>query len=277
MTTAPIRALVVEDDALARERLCSLVRRSGHLAIAGVCGDGRQAVDALAAGGVDLMFLDVEMPRLDGFGVIAEVGAERMPPVIFTSAFSEYAVRAFEAYALDYLLKPFDDERFAAAVERAVGEVEARRLATGAGAPGTSASGAGAATGNPRLAGLLEHLRNAGRPLYPEAIAIRAGEQYVVVKVQDIDWIEADGNYAKVYVQQRPRLLTKTLAKLEQEVLDPRAFVRVHRSAIVNVSRIAAVEPLSHGEWSLVLKDGTRVPCSRRHRKDLEARLYFTA
>jgi two-component system LytT family response regulator len=278
VTAAPIRALVVEDDALARERLCSLVRTSGQLAIAGVCGDGRQAVDALAAGGVDLMFLDVEMPRLDGFGVIAEVGAERMPPVIFTSAFSEYAVRAFEAYALDYLLKPFDDERFAAAVERAVGEVEARRIAAGAGVSAAGgASGAGAAPGNPRLAGLLEHLRNEGRPLYPEAIAIRAGEQYVVLKVQDIDWIEADGNYAKVYVQQRPRLLTKTLAKLEQEVLDPRAFVRVHRSAIVNVSRIAAVEPLSHGELSLVLKDGTRVPCSRRHRKDLEERLYFTA
>jgi two-component system LytT family response regulator len=113
-------------------------------------------------------------------------------------------------------------------------------------------------------------------PLYPEAIAIRAGEQYVVVRVADIDWIEADGNYAKVYVQQRSRLLTKTLAKLEQDVLDPRLFVRVHRSAIVNASRIAAVEPLSHGELSLVLKDGTHVPCSRRRRKDLEERVFFT-
>ncbi len=139
------------------------------------------------------------------------------------------------------------------------------------------AAGAGAAALDLRLAGRLEQVRNEERSMYPEAIAIRAGEQYVVVKVADVDWIEADGNYAKVYVQQRARLLTKTLAKLEQEVLDPRVFVRVHRSAIVNVSRIAAVEPLSHGELSLVLKDGTHVPCSRRHRKDLEERLYFTA
>ena len=267
MTTAPIRALIVEDDARARERLRALARSSGDLAIAGECADGRAAVTALAAGGVDLVFLDVEMPRLDGFGVIAEVGAERMPPVIFTSAFSEYAVRAFEAYALDYLLKPFDDERFAAAVARAVEELEARRLA----------SGGGGGAENPRLAGLLEHLRSEALPMYPDAIAIRAGDQYVVVRVADIDWIEADGNYAKLFIQQRSRLLTKTLAKLEQDVLDPRVFVRVHRSAIVNASRIAAVEPLSHGELSLVLKDGTHVPCSRRHRKDLEERLYFTS
>lgn len=259
-----IRTLVVDDDASARRRLRELAGNMPDLSVVDECADGREAVEALAENDVDLVFLDVEMPRLDGFGVISEVGAERMPPVIFTSAYSEFGVRAFEAYALDYLLKPIDDARFHAAMLRARQQIEARR------------SVAAPMEVDPRLRGLLEHLQNPRRSGYPEAIAIRTGGQYVVVRVADVDWIEADGNYSRLYVKQRPRLLTKTLLTLEKEVLDPGVFVRVHRSAIVNSTKIAMVEPHLHGELTLVLHDGTHVQCSRRFRERLEERMYFT-
>jgi two-component system, LytTR family, response regulator len=265
----PIRAIIVDDDALARQRLRLLADAEPDIAVAGEYQDGREAVEALAAGDIELVFLDVEMPRLDGFGVVSEVGADRMPPIIFTSAYSEFAVRAFEAYALDYLLKPFDDARFAAAVMRARERVEIRRSAS-------TGRVAGAVELDSRLMGLLEHLRRPTSADYPDAIAIRTGGQYSVVRVADIDWIEADGNYAKVYVNQRPRLLTKTLGTLEREVLDPNVFVRVHRSAIVNTTKISAVEPHFHGELTLILSDGSRVECSRRFRKNLDEKLYFT-
>ena len=251
---------------MARQRLRMLTGRERDLLVVGECADGREAVLALSSADADLVFLDVEMPFLDGFGVVAEVGVERMPPIIFTSAYSQFAVRAFEAYALDYLLKPFDDARFSAAVARARAQAQSRRAAAELDEPGTL---------DPRILGLLGHLQRPGTT-HPEAIAIRTGNQYVVLRVAEIDWIEADGNYAKLYVQQRPRLITKTLAALEKNVLDPEVFVRVHRSAIVNVTKITAVEPLFHGELSLVLVDGSRVQCSRRFRKNLEERLYFT-
>jgi two-component system LytT family response regulator len=262
----PIRALVVDDDASARRRLRELAGRATDLVVIGECVDGREAVEALAANDVDLVFLDVEMPRLDGFGVIAEVGPDRMPPIIFTSAYSEFGVRAFEAYALDYLLKPFDDARFHAALQRARQQIEARG----------SHEVAVPAEVDPRLLGLLEHLRDPHRSSFPEAIAVKTGGQYVVVRVADVDWIEAEGNYSKLYVKRRPRLLTKTLATLEKEVLDPDVFVRVHRSAIVNATKITAAEPHLHGDLSLVLHDGTHVHCSRRFRQRLAERLYFT-
>ena len=264
-----LRAIIVDDDAHARERLRHLAKLEPTLEIVAECTDGVEAVEALSSSEVDLVFLDVDMPRLDGFGVIAKIGADRMPPVIFTSAYSQFAVRAFEAYALDYLLKPFDDARFAAAVARARAAVEARRHST------TAYDSASML--DPRLLALLEHMNRRAHVTYPEAIAIRASGQYIVVRVADIDWIEADGNYAKLYVDRRPRLLTKTLAALEKDVLNPEVFIRVHRSAIVNATKIAAVEPLFHGELSLVLRDGTRVQCSRRFRKNLEERLYFTS
>jgi two-component system LytT family response regulator len=264
VTTEPIRAVVVDDDARARQHIVTLLSAHPDIEVVRQCADGREAVEALSATPADLVFLDVQMPELDGFGVLAEVGPERMPPVIFTSAYSEFAVRAFEAYALDYLLKPFDEARFAAALDRARQQVTLQRRSSPA------------AELDARLIGLLQHLQRPAPAHFPEAIAIRSGAQYVVVRVADIDWIEADGNYARLYVQKHARLLTKSLATLEKDVLDPEVFVRVHRSAIVNTTKIAAVEPQLHGELTLVLRDGTRVQCSRRHRKRLEEKLYFT-
>lgn len=281
MTSTRIRALLVDDDALARDRVRTLLAKYEDIAIVGECADGREAVSALTASPFDLVFLDVEMPNLDGFGVLSEVGAERMPPVIFISAYATYAVRAFEAYALDYLLKPFDELRFAAALERARAQVDARqanavRAVDSNGMGGSATADAASAPLDQRLIALLEDLRRPQPVHYPEALAIRGGDQYVVVRVADIDWIHADGNYSRLYVHGRARLLTKTLATLEAEVLDPDLFVRVHRSAIVNTAKIAAVEPLFHGDLTLIMQDGMRVPCSRRHRKRLQGKLYFT-
>ena len=264
MSSAPIRALVVDDEAAARQHLGRLLKAHADVAIVRECADGTDAVKTLRSMPVDLVFLDVQMPVLDGFGVIAQVGADRMPPVIFSSAYSEFAVRAFEAYAVDYLLKPFDAARLSKALERAREQVTARTVPASEGR-------------DERLTGLLAHVRGAETDRYPDAIAIKSGTHYVVTRIADVDWIEADGNYARVYIQKRPRLLTKSLATLEKDVLDPAVFVRVHRSTIVNAQKIATVEPEVHGDMTLVLRDGTRVQCSRRYRKRLEGRLYFTS
>jgi two-component system, LytTR family, response regulator len=264
MSDARIRALVVDDEPAARDRLRTLLAAHADVLVVGECRDGEEAVDTLRTSRPDLVFLDVQMPRLDGFGVVASLGAERMPPAIFTSAYSEFAVRAFEAYALDYLLKPFDDRRLSLALDRAREEVVLRRSLP-------------AGERDARLLGLIDHLGHARTATYPEAIAIKTGAQYVITRVADIDWIEADGNYAKLYVQRRPRLLTKTLATLEKDVLNPDVFLRVHRSAIVNITKVAAAEPDPHGDVTLVLHDGTRVQCSRRYRARLEEKVYFTS
>ena len=255
----PIRVLVVDDEPLARRRVLRLLENESNVEVAGECGTGREAVDALAGGELDLVFLDVQMPELDGFGVVEEVGVERMPLVVFVTAYDQYALKAFEVHALDYLLKPFEDERFHTALQRAKRQARVR----------------GGEAGE-RLSALLSFVDKPRPEKYPEVLAIRVGEQYSLVRVESIDWIEADGNYARVWVQRRQRLLAKSLAALERDVLDPDVFVRVHRSAIVNATKIAAVEPLFHGEVTLVLHDGTRVDCSRRYRKRLEDKLYFT-
>jgi len=259
VTSKQIRALIVDDEAAARHRLRSLLEANADISVLAECESGRSAVTAVRTESPNLVFLDIEMPDLDGFGVITEVGAARMPPIIFTSAYSQYAVRAFEAYALDYLLKPFDASRLAAAIDRARQTIRQP-----------------ADTPDPRVAGLLDHLEHDGWEKHPESIAIRTGDRYTVIPLADVDWIEADGNYSRVYVQKRPRLLTKTLATLEKEVLDPNVFVRVHRSVIVNTKKIASVEPNAHGDASLVLHDGTTVPCSRRYRDDLGRKIYFS-
>lgn len=264
MSDPRIRAVVVDDEPAARDRLRALLASHSDVTIVNECIDGQDAVDTLRSSPCDLVFLDVQMPRLDGFGVVASLGAERMPPAIFTSAYSDFAVRAFEAYALDYLLKPFDDRRLAQALNRARDEIVVRRARP---APERDA----------RLLGLLDHVSHGRGTPYPEAIAIKSGTQYVITRVADIDWIEADGNYAKLYVQRRPRVLTKTLATLEKDVLNPDVFLRVHRSAIVNITKVAAVEPDPHGDVTLVLHDGTRVQCSRRYRARLEEKVYFTS
>ena len=263
MSAAPIRAILVDDEPPARQHLTRLLKAHPDVTIVGECSTGAEAIATLRSMPVDLVFLDVQMPVMDGFGVIAAIGPDKMPPIIFNSAYSEFAVRAFEAYAVDYLLKPFDAARLGVAMDRAREQLAAR--ATSGAEP------------DERLKGLLAHVEGPETDRYPDAIAIKTGAHYVVTRVADIDWIEADGNYARVHIQKRPRLLTKSLATLEKDVLDPDVFVRVHRSSIVNAQKIATVEPDVHGDLTLVLRDGTQVQCSRRYRKQLEGKLYFTS
>lgn len=268
MAEFAIRAIIVDGDDGAREHLRHLAQTQHDVDIVAEFADGHDAADALRSLTADVVFLDVDIPRLDGFGVLAEVGVDRMPPFVFTSVFTHAAVRAYETPAIDYLLKPFDDVRFDATLRRVRSRLAQRRTTVPATGPESEM--------HARLSTLIDQLERAGEH-FPSAIAIRSGGEYAVVRVAEIDWIEADGNYVKVHVNQRPRLLTKTLSALERDVLDPGVFARVHRSTIVNTTKIAGVESGFHGELTLVLVDGTRVHCSRRFRKNLEARLYFTS
>jgi two-component system LytT family response regulator len=257
--TEAIRTLVVDDDALSRQRIRAFLEREADIEVVGECADGAEAIPRIRAERPDLVFLDVQMPGVDGFGVVEAIGAERMPVTVFASAYVEFALRAFEAYALDYLLKPFDEERFGRALARAREAALSRRT-----------------THDPRLDALVRFLQAPARPEYPQLMAIKSGDQYRFVEVADIDWIEADGNYIRLHLGKQERLVHKSLQEMEEHLLDPAKFVRIHRSTIVNLSRIASVEPLFHRELSVALKDGTRLVCSRRYRPRLQERVYFT-
>ena len=256
--TGAIRTLIVDDDALSRERIRTFAATHPALAIVGECADGAEAIRAITGLRPDLVFLDVQMPEVDGFGVVEEVGAANMPVTVFVSAHVEFAIRAFDAYALDYLLKPFDEERFRIAATRAEEAVRARQ-----------------GRQDPRIEALLAHLKTPER--YPETLAIKSGGQHRFVPVADIDYIEADGNHIRIIAEKTPRIVNRSLTEMEERVLDPRRFVRIHRSTIVNLSRIAFVEPLFHGDLSVVLRDGTRLTCSRRYRARLQERVHFTS
>lgn len=253
-----IRAMVVDDDSLARERMRALLALEEDIELVAECVNGAEAIDRIRTERPELVFLDVEMPGVDGFGVVEAIGSDRMPVVVFATAHVEFALRAFEAFALDYLLKPFDDERFRVTLERARQAVAARRTAS-----------------DPRLGALVDFLHEPQKPQYPELIAVKVGDQFRFLEVKDIDWIEADGNYVRVHVDKGSRLLHKTLTEMEERLLDPARFVRIHRSTIVNLARIAAAEPTFHGALSVILKNGHRLECSRRFRSRLQERVYF--
>jgi len=258
--SAPIRTLIVDDDALARQRIAALVAADAELVLAGECASGADAIRLLRGSPPDLVFLDVQMPGVDGFGVVGEIGAASMPVTVFVSAHVEFALRAFDAYALDYLLKPFDEERFRTAVQRAKEAVRSRRTLEDA-----------------RIAALLSFLQDPERPRYPETLAIKAGSRHRFVPVAEIDYLEADGNYIRIHSGTTRHTLHKSLTELEQRVLDPDRFVRIHRSTIVNLARIAFVEPVLHGDLTVTLKDGTRLPCSRRFRARLQEKVHFAS
>jgi two-component system LytT family response regulator len=258
--TSPIRTLVVDDDPVARDKLLALLAKEKDIEVMGVCEDGISAIPRIRTERPDLLFLDVQMPHLDGFGVVEAIGAEHMPVTVFVSAYVDFALRAFDAYALDYLLKPYDCERFGITLARARAAVHSRRP-----------------SGDPRIEALLGFMGSLARTPYPDTLAVKAGDQYRFVAVSDIDYIEADGNYIHLHIQQTKRVVHRSLKEMEERVLDPEKFVRIHRSTIVNIQRIAYVEPLFHGDFSVALKDGTRLVCSRRFRSRLEERVHFTS
>lgn len=257
--TAPIRVVVVDDEPVAREGLRGLLAADPEVEIAGECSDGRAAVEAILERRPDLVLLDIQMPEMDGFEVIRAVGPQRMPAVVFVTAYDEFALRAFEVHALDYLLKPFDDERFRDALSRAKATV--RR-------------------GDPeRLTRHLAALLSAGDAQPPPAdggwltrLVVRKPGASLFVPVDQIDWIESADYCVKIHAGGRVHVIREALQRLEQR-LDPSRFFRAHRSALVNLDRVREVQPALHGDSVLILQDGTRVKLSRTRRSALERRL----
>jgi len=247
----PLRVLIVDDEPLGRQRLRALLEAEPDVAVIGECPDGPSAVAAIREQQPDLLFLDVCMPDLDGFGVLEAMGQDRPPGVIFVTAYDKYALRAFEVHALDYLLKPFDRERFQRALERARAQI----------------SQAQTAEVNEQLRVLLEESRPGKK--YLDRLVIKSPSRVFFLRVEEIDWIEAAANYLRLHVGPEAHLLRETMNSLEGR-LDPGKFLRIHRSTIVNIERIRELQPWFHGDYIVLLRDGTKLTLSRSYRQKLQ-------
>lgn len=248
-----VRAIIADDEPLARERVRSFLADERDVEIVAECGNGAQTLKATQEHRPDLLFLDVQMPRLSGFEVLEALDAEPFPVVIFTTAHDEHAIRAFEVNALDYLLKPFTEARFKMAVQRARSQLEKglRRQP------------------DPQLAALLGHLHSAGPG--SGRILVRSPERILFLKPEEIDHVEAAGNYVVLHTGKEHHVVRETTAAMEAR-LGPAGFMRISRSVIVNLARIREVQPLGPGQYSILLKNGTRfdMTCSLG---ELQARL----
>jgi len=233
---AKLRALVVDDELLARRNLTVLLGRDADIGVIEECGSGAQAIELIRGSRPDLLFLDVQMPECDGFDVLELLGGDLPPAVVFVTAHDEYALRAFEAGALDYLMKPFTNAR----LERALGRAKER----------------------------LSH----GRPRALERLIVKSAGQVLFVNIADIDWIDAANYYACLHAGGSTHILRRSLSVLEHE-LDPQVFCRIHRSTIVNLQRVRGLELMDDGEYAVLLQSGERLRASRRFRKALQARL----
>ena len=236
--SAKIRTMVVDDEPLARSNLTVLLRRDPEIAMVGECGSGVDAAEEIRRAEPDLLFLDVQMPECDGFDVLTMLGKQAPPAVVFVTAYDQYALRAFEAGALDYLLKPFNTARF----ERALGRAKEK------------------------IAGGKGHARKL------ERLVIKSAGEVAFVSVAEIDWIEAADYYAALHVGTKTHLLRRSISDLEQD-LDIDVFCRIHRSTMVNLERVQALKLGEDGEYRVVIRDGTELRLSRRYRKQLQCRM----
>jgi len=260
----PIRTLIVDDEPAAREGMRQLLAGDREVVLAGECANGREAAAAIAAGAPDLVFLDVQMPQLDGFGVLRRLDRASLPAVVFVTAHEQYALRAFEVHAVDYLLKPFSDERFREALARAKQQVRQGRLSELSWK--LLALIQGYAPEQPAVP-----VRRIG-PRYLERLVIKSGGRVTLLRVGEIEWIDAEGDYVRIHVGQQWHLLRETMKRLEAQ-LDPARFVRIHRSTIVNLERVKELQPFFHGEYVVVLHTGTTLKLSRGYREHLETKL----
>ena len=249
-----IRTLVVDDEPMGRERVLALLQQEDDVEVIGECSDGTQAIAAIQPHSPDLVFLDVQMPGANGFGVIDAVGAERMPNVIFVTAYDEYALKAFEYHALDYLLKPFNRDRFQETLKHARASLERRR----AGDLGR------------RLLALVNDIKPDAPRL--ERLVVKSGGRVFFLRTDEIDWIEAAGNYVRLHLGEESHLFRETMNRMESR-LDSRRFVRIHRSRIVNTERIKELQPWFNGEYVVILRNGTRLTLSRGYRDRLQDQL----
>jgi two-component system LytT family response regulator len=264
MTTARavIRALIVDDEPAARDAIRSLLAGDADIHIVGECADGRTALRAIASTAPELLFLDVQMPEMDGFTMLRQLDPARLPVVVFVTAFDQYALRAFDFHATDYLLKPFDDDRFRDAVSRAKQSVRAGQLGRLSEELRALLDGVMPGAAAPRTAA-------PGGP-YLKRLVIKSGGRVTLLNVRDIDWIEAEGDYVKIHVAKAWHLLRETMKRLEAQ-FDPARFVRIHRSTIVNVERIKELQPYFRGEYVVILQDGKSLKLSRGYKEHLES------
>ncbi len=245
-----VGVLIVDDEPWARERVRMLLAEESAVEVLGECCNGLEAVAAIEELQPDLVFLDVQMPDLDGFGVIEQVGGRQMPAVIFVTAYDQHALHAFEVHALDYLLKPFDRKRFCAAVKRAVDLIQA-------------------GTANGQMQRLEEMLAERSQPeRHLDRFLVRGSDRFYFVRVDTVDWIEAAGNYARLHADDGAHLVRQTMKGLEHE-LDPERFVRIHRSTIINIDQVAEIRPLFSGEHLVQLKSGVELTLSKTFRDRL--------
>jgi two-component system LytT family response regulator len=249
-----IRALIVDDEPLARRRIKSLLAQDSSVEVIGECSDGYKAVTSISELTPDLVFLDVQMPAMDGFDVIKTIGPERMPTVIFVTAYDRYALKAFEVNALDYLLKPFDRKRFQKALDRAKAMIRGLREGKV----------------NNQLLSLLGGLRREQET--PDRFVIKSRGRVVFLRVEEIDWMRAVGNYVRLQVGRDSHLMRETMTGMEAK-LNPDRFMRIHRSTIVNLDRVKEAQPWAKGEYVVIMRDGTRLIMSRRYRERLNERL----
>ena len=268
-----IRTLIVDDEPVARAGIRKLLDAEPDITVVGEAGNGRAAVEAVLEHRPDLLFLDIQMPELSGFDVLAVVGADAVPAIIFVTAYDEFAVRAFEVRALDYLLKPFDDERFASVLDRARLHLErsrehdlANRLETLLEAWESRQSSAEQGGTKPAAPPARREARTSR---WLTRIIVRGSGRVSFQPVDEIDWIEAADYYARLHVGGTTHLVRETLSALEKQ-LDPSRFLRVHRSAIVNVARVRSLRPDWRNRHEILLQDGTAVPLSRGRKKAVE-------
>ena len=249
-----IKVLVADDEPLARERLSGLLSQEPDIEVVGQARDGEEAVTAIHDDSPDLVFLDVQMPQMNGFDVIEAVGSDKMPLVIFVTAYDQHALKAFQVRALDYLLKPFDRERFKDALGRARKQLERDENGD---------------LGR-RLLALVKDLRR-DQPK-SDRLVVKSGGRLFFLRTDEIDWVEAAGNYVRLHVGPGSHLLRETMNAIEGR-LDPEKFFRIHRSRIVNMERIQELQPWLNGEYAVLLRTGTRLTLSRGYREKLQDRL----
>ncbi|HEY0376001.1 MAG TPA: LytTR family DNA-binding domain-containing protein [Pyrinomonadaceae bacterium] len=254
-----ISALIVDDEKPARQRLRDLLEKQPEVVVVGECASGAEAVRLIREAETELLFLDIQMPLMGGFEVVEQVGAARMPVTVFVTAYDAYAVRAFEANALDYLLKPYSDERFERCLTRALAHVRTQQREEM----------------SRRLISVLAQNQEGGAraaSAHLERLLVKVGGRVLFLPAEEIDWIEAAGVYVQLHAGSRKFLHRASLGELEAS-LDPHRFIRIHRSSIVNIQRVRELYPHSHGDYVAVLKDGTRLKLSRSYRPKLETRL----
>jgi len=250
MKSRRVTAVIADDEALARKFIRRMLKDEDDIEVVAECASGKEAVVAIKKQNPDLVFLDVQMPEMDGFGVLKAIGNEHLPQIIFTTAYEEYAIRAFELHALDYLLKPFDQSRFKDAIKYAKGRLRLH--------PDKD--------GRRQIDALLDRMKN--KPQYLDRLVIKSGGRIGFLPTDEIIWIEADDKYVHLHTSKTSPMVRQTLTAMETE-LDPKKFKRIHRSTIVNVARIKELQPLFNGEHSVLMEDGTKLTLSRNYKEKL--------